>query len=402
MTQLVFALVGVLFGILGIGVVFLWPLLIIIVDSVLGDQITVLLFRQLDQIQSIGFLLLFETLHGCVHVNGESDNDVEADDDAEIVEDYEEVAIDQFAAHNVDTHLHDDIPIIDDNQNEQSDIGRHQIIEIDKVVVVGDGGICNNFGAVRLDFAAENYHANLGEHIKNGHHDNNQIVEWAKQVLQCLEDYAHYLDLVEQCQQLKHADENNHFENLHRVIILLEVVICFEVFYHGWQVEDLTQGLRPDPKVIPVGLHRSRDKDIADRFEEHDQVDAKLHNDPSLNIVLSLRPAQSSHKDCEDVENGDDVHDELVGRSRNEPQRFVVDAQVVTLDRIDLVVRVEVLHGALVLLFVEPSLVRNQQIDHFLGVHVPAPVSVKQRKNLLELHLCHIYLVAFFVEAVAQ
>ena len=265
-THLVLA---VLFGGILVIVVVNVILLIVVVDSVLGDQIGVLLFGQLDQIQSIGFLLFFKTLHGGVHVNGESDNDVESDDDAEIVEDNEEVAIDQFAAHNIDTHLHDDIPIIHDNQNEQSDIGRHQIIEVDEVVIVGDGGICDNFGAVRLDLATENYHADLGEHIKNGQHDNNQIVEWTKQVLQCFEDYAHYFDLVEQSQQFEHANENNHFKNLHSVIILLEVIVCVEVLDHGWQIEELTQGLRPDPKVISVGLDRSRDEDIADCFKKH-------------------------------------------------------------------------------------------------------------------------------------
>ena len=82
------------------------------------------LLSKLDQILSVLLCLFFESQDGSIHVNGEGDNDVEPDDDAKVVEDDEKVAPNRGSSHDVDTHGNDHIPIIDDNEDEEGDVGR--------------------------------------------------------------------------------------------------------------------------------------------------------------------------------------------------------------------------------------------------------------------------------------
>ena len=79
----------------------------------------------------VGFLLLVQTFHGRVHVDGEGNDDVETNNDTEIVEYYEVVAIVDIAALDVHTHLDNDVPIIHNHQDEEGDHGRDQVIEVD-------------------------------------------------------------------------------------------------------------------------------------------------------------------------------------------------------------------------------------------------------------------------------
>ena len=96
------------------------------------------------QVKLILLLLIFQSLHGRVHVNREGYDDVEADDDAKVVKDDEEVAVPQVSASDVDAHRHNNIPIIYHDQDEKSEIRGHQVVEVDEVVVVWDRLVVEN------------------------------------------------------------------------------------------------------------------------------------------------------------------------------------------------------------------------------------------------------------------
>ena len=108
-------------------------------NLVLVDEIWVLSLSKAHQVKLILLLLIFQSLHGRVHVNREGYDDVEADDDAKVVKDDEEVAVPQVSAPDVDAHRHNNIPIIYHDQDEKSEIRGHQVVEVDEVVVVWDG-----------------------------------------------------------------------------------------------------------------------------------------------------------------------------------------------------------------------------------------------------------------------
>lgn len=214
----------------------------------------VLLISQLDKVESILLLLLFKSLHCRIHVDCECDDDVQSDDDAEVVEDDEEVSVEQFTAHDVNAHLHDHVPIIDNDQDKKSDVGAHQVVEVDKGVIVGNGRVCNNLRRVSLYLATEDDHAHLGKAVENCHHHNDQVIQRAHQVLECLKDDSHDFNLIQKCQKFKHSDEHNNFKDFDRVVVLLEVIICTKVPDHCWQIKELAKSLRPNSEMITVSF----------------------------------------------------------------------------------------------------------------------------------------------------
>ena len=88
--------------------------------------------------------MIFESLHGRVHVNGEGYDDVETDDDTKVVKYDEEVAIPQVTALDVNTHSYDYVPIIYHYQDKESDIRGHQIVKVDEIVIVWYGLVMEN------------------------------------------------------------------------------------------------------------------------------------------------------------------------------------------------------------------------------------------------------------------
>ena len=113
----------------------------------------------------------------------------------------------------------------------------------------------------------------MREDVKDGHHDNNEVVQRTKQVFKSLKDDTHRLDLVQQSQQFEHANEDNNLKDLDSVVVVRDVTICFEEEDGARDVEDLAEGLRPDSKVIHVCFHGSGDRDISDCLEEHQEVE---------------------------------------------------------------------------------------------------------------------------------
>ena len=173
-------------------------LILILINIVLIEMYFVLIFGKSDEVEPIGLLLLFQSLNRCVHVDCECYDDVEANDDAKVVKDDEEVAPGCVASHDIDAHLHDDIPVIDDNENEESHIRRHQIIEVDEVVVVGDWRVLNDLWRILFNFSSKDDHAHLSEDVEDCHHDNDQVVKRSKQVLERLKDDTHDFDLIQE------------------------------------------------------------------------------------------------------------------------------------------------------------------------------------------------------------
>ena len=113
--------------------------LIFILDNfILVYELIVLFFCQLDEVFPVCLLLLFQTHHSRIHINSESDDNVETDNDAEVVKDDEKVAVDHVASHDIHAHLHDNVPVVDDDEDEERDVGGHQVVKVDQIVVVGD------------------------------------------------------------------------------------------------------------------------------------------------------------------------------------------------------------------------------------------------------------------------
>ena len=81
---------------------------------------------------------MIKTFHSRVHIDGECNDDVESNDDTEVVECYEVVPIINISTLDIHAHLDDDVPIIDNHQDEEGDHGRYQVIEVNQVVVVWD------------------------------------------------------------------------------------------------------------------------------------------------------------------------------------------------------------------------------------------------------------------------
>ena len=99
---------------------------------------------QAQQEFPIGIFLVLETFYGRVHINGESDNDIEADDNTKVIEDDEKEALASVPITYVNVHLNDYLPIIDHHQNEQGYHRRTHVVEVHKEVVVWDGAITDN------------------------------------------------------------------------------------------------------------------------------------------------------------------------------------------------------------------------------------------------------------------
>ena len=72
------------------------------------------------------------------------------------------------------------------------------------------------------------------------------------------------------------------------------------------------------------------------------------------------------------------------------------------MDSVYLILGVKVLHSRFILLLIDPGLVSLQQVDHLYWLHEAVAVFVKQGKDLLKLHICHVYLIALFVEAFSK
>ena len=148
-------------------------------DLILVDEIWVLSLSKAHQVKFILLFLIFKSLHGRVHVNRKGYDDIEADDDAKVVKYDEEVAVPQVSVLDVDAHSNDDVPIIYHDQDEQSQIRGHQVVEVDKVVVVWDGLVVENCFWITCYQAAEYEHSQLSEYIENCQHDERQVVNRA-------------------------------------------------------------------------------------------------------------------------------------------------------------------------------------------------------------------------------
>ena len=227
----------------------------VILDNALVLDLDVLLFGQSNQIGAIGLFLLLQAINCRVHVDSEGDDNVKSDNDPEVIEDDEKDSVKERASFDINTHLDDDIPIIDNNQDEQRDIRRHQIVEVDQVVVVWDRRVVHDLGRVASDFSSEYDHTNLGEAVHDDHHDNNQVVKWTEQVLEGLKDDSHDLDFVEKNEQLCHPNQDDDFEDFDSVVVLLVIACVAEEGDHGWDIEKLAQCLRPNSEMIAVSLN---------------------------------------------------------------------------------------------------------------------------------------------------
>ena len=166
------------------------------INLVLVDEIWVLSLSKAHQVELILLLLIFKSLHSRVHVNGEGYDDVETDNDTKVVKYYEEVAIPQVSTLNVDAHGHDNVPIINHNQDEESDVGGEQVIEVYEVVVVGDGLIVENSLRIFCYLATEYKHTQLRKYIENCQHDERQVVDRTQQILLGLKYDSHHLHFV--------------------------------------------------------------------------------------------------------------------------------------------------------------------------------------------------------------
>mmetsp|Transcript_26389 Transcript_26389/g.30904 ORF Transcript_26389/g.30904 Transcript_26389/m.30904 type:complete len:597 (-) Transcript_26389:52-1842(-) len=394
----------------------------VVVEFVAVGEVGVLLLCQVKQVVFVLLLLVFEAAHGCVHIDGKGDDNIQADDDAEIVENHEEVAVGGASALHVHDHGDNHVPVVDHDEHEERDEGGHQVVEVHQVVVVWDRGVVHDLWAVLLYLATEHNHARLREHVENRHHDQDQVVERAQQILERLENDAHGLDLVKEGEQLDHAHEDDDLANLHRVVVLLEVALAHDEADEGGNIEHLAQGLRPDPEVVPIRLDDARDRYVPNHLEQHDEVDCQLQNDPSVNLLLRRLLLQRAEEDSEHVEDSHNVHAQLVARRRDKSHGASIVALVLLADGLRLPVAVEILHGRFVLLFVEPGLIGLQEAHHLPRIkmlHVlrgfanelPMRLSQvaillillhEQLEGLLELQRSHVEIVALYVLALAN
>ena len=82
--------------------------------------------------------MLLKSLHGCIHVNREGNDNIQADDHAKIVKNDEEVSDKVIAALDIDAHCYDHVPIVHHNEHKERDQRRHQVVKVHEIVVVGD------------------------------------------------------------------------------------------------------------------------------------------------------------------------------------------------------------------------------------------------------------------------
>ncbi len=110
-----------------------------------------MIFSELEQILLVVIFFLLQSLDSGIHINSESNNDIESNNDTEVVEDDKVVAIDGGAWFDIDAHGHNHVPIVDHDQHEQSDVRRHQVVEIHQVIVVRDWRIVHDLGTIDSD-----------------------------------------------------------------------------------------------------------------------------------------------------------------------------------------------------------------------------------------------------------
>ena len=232
---------------------------------------------------------MLESLDSGIHINSEGNNDIESDNDTEVVEDDEVVAIDGGPWFDIDAHGHNHVPIVDHDQHEQGDVGRHQVIEVHQVIVVRDWRVVHDLGTVDSDQTTKHDRSDESENVKDCHHHNDQVVQWAKQVLQSLKDDSHSLDFEEKREEFEHADKDDDFEDFDRVVVLLEVVVGSEEHNHRRQVQQLAQSLRPDTEVVPVSFDDTRNSNISNRLEKHEDVNRELKDDPCSDSAFTGR-----------------------------------------------------------------------------------------------------------------
>lgn len=92
-----------------------------------------------------GVLSLFvKASHRVVHVDSESDHDVDSDDHREVVKENEKPS-DPYGANDVHVHFDYVQPVVHDHESEQSDEGGEEIVEVHQIVKLRDAGVVGDF-----------------------------------------------------------------------------------------------------------------------------------------------------------------------------------------------------------------------------------------------------------------
>ena len=153
----------------------------------------------------------------------------------------------------------------------------------------------NNSRRRLLDVTTKHGHTDLGENVQDGEHDSQQVAEWTNDILASFNDDPHNFDFIEQSEKLDHANEDNHFENLDDLVILLVVKICVidvrlhvtcQEENHGWDAENLAQCFDRCSEMVLICLYETSNNPISNHFQEEETVQRDLEQHPNTDSLV--------------------------------------------------------------------------------------------------------------------
>lgn len=162
-------------------------------------------------------LVSIKSRNSSEHVDGECNDDVEADDDRNVVKrDKEEPS--RIWGLNINKNLRNFVPVIHNHQCKKRHEAISQIVEIVQEIVVRIRRVRRNRTRVPSHPPAEPVHADQAEKVENGELDQKERVEGAQQIFDGFNDNSERLDFVQHREDSEQPNEDYQLEKTDRIV----------------------------------------------------------------------------------------------------------------------------------------------------------------------------------------